>query len=453
MQIETTTRRPNPFDVSAPYAATMRMALAMTVVPGLGTGLLLVLVAGLRLHWAIPWPQLAQAHGQVQTLGFVVPFIIAVALQLFPRFLSAPLLHADRAVIGAAVLALALLVRFAAQPLDDGPPRSVLLVVSALAVPVGAMVAGTAFHGLSARSVQPVSGPSAAWRQFVGVGGTALGAALVLSVWAGLLLAQGYLVVPEGVDEALIHLELFGFPTALVLAVGSRIFGRFLILRTRPALELAVPRLALLWGVGLALVAAGWLWSAGVWLRVAGSVLELALLLVWLWLVGLYAPPARSSGTPYVTVPTRRWVRLAFGFLVLSLVLSCFLFAREAVLGAPPLETQLSAARHALAQGFLLPMMSAMAARLLPIFSADVLRHRMRLEVAMDLLFVGALVRVGAELIQGYEGWAGPAVALGGGLGVLGFLIVAVGLWSSLGRLPGMGAQRRSSPARVGRSE
>jgi hypothetical protein len=87
----------NPFDVSGPYAAVMRIALGLALLPGLGTGLLLVLVAGARLPIAIAWPQLAQAHGQVQAIGFVLLFIIAVALQLFPRFLAAPLHHSNRA--------------------------------------------------------------------------------------------------------------------------------------------------------------------------------------------------------------------------------------------------------------------------------------------------------------------------------------------------------------------
>src|SRR5438309_2243416 len=107
----------NPFDVSGPYAATMRLALSMALLPGLGTGLLLVLVVGLRLPLAIAWPQLAQGHGQVQALGFVLLFIIAVGLQLLPRFLGAPLLHAHRAAWGAVGVALATVTRLVAQPL------------------------------------------------------------------------------------------------------------------------------------------------------------------------------------------------------------------------------------------------------------------------------------------------------------------------------------------------
>jgi hypothetical protein len=50
---------------------------------------------------------------------------------------------------------------------------------------------------------------------------------------------------------------------------------------------------------------------------------------------------------------------------------------------------------------------------------------------------VGALVWVGAELVGGYAGLAGPLTALGGAATVVGFAVFAVGLWASLGRLPG----------------
>jgi hypothetical protein len=62
----------NPFDVSGTYAVTMSLALALALVPGLGTGLVLVLVVGAGLPLSIAWPQLAQAHGQIQALGFVL---------------------------------------------------------------------------------------------------------------------------------------------------------------------------------------------------------------------------------------------------------------------------------------------------------------------------------------------------------------------------------------------
>ena len=383
----------------------MRLALGLALLPGLGTGLLLVVVAGMHLPLAIAWPQLAQAHGQIQTLGFVLPFIVAVGLQLFPRFLGSPLTHAERGAWGCGILALALTARLVGQPLAPSAARVALLAAAVVGVPVG---------------------------------GLALGSALGLCVWSGLVLALGGEVVPVGLDEALIHLELAGFAVALVFAVGSRVFGRFLLLQTRPALEQRIPLLAWLWGAGLVVVVLGWLLDVqgSVWLRWLGSLIELGVLVTWLWLVGLYDLPSRESGTPYVTNPTRRWVRLAFAFALFSVSLNVGLFGREALLGVAPSITELSAARHALGQGFLMPLVVTMAARMLPFVSADAVKHRLRLEVIVDLLLAGALVRVAAEVTGGYSAETGPLVALGGTLSIVGFALFAAGMWSSLGRLP-----------------
>ena len=449
----------NPFDVSHAYRVTMGLALAMAVLPGLGTGLFLVMIAGLGLPMFAAWPELAQAHGQIQALGFVDLFIIAVALQLFPRFLATPLEHSERVVWSAWLLAAALVLRLLGQPLQPGALRSVVLVGSSVGLPLGLFVAGSAFHTLRRGSIQPSSGPSAAWRRFVGVGGVALGAVIGLWIWSNLSLATGDAVVGAARDEALIHLELAGFATSIVFAVASRIFGRFLLLRARPGLDSYLPALAVGWGVGLALTAGGWLLGdfGGVWVRWAGSSVELIVVLIWMWLIGLYGRPTRASGTPYVTGPTRRWVRLAFGFLLLGLVLDWVLYGREAMNGTVPTFVQLSAARHAIAQGFLLPLMVSMAARLLPVLSADVLKHRVRLEWTIDLLLVGALLRVMAEFTEGYAGLSGNTVALGGVISVIAFYLFAAQLWSSLGRLPRpaallTGATHGASPDRAGGS-
>jgi len=425
----------NPFDVSGPYAVSMRLALAMALAPGLGTGLLLALIAGLGLPLAVAWPQLAQAHGQIQAIGFVVVFIVAVGLQLFPRFLGAPLQHANRAAWGCATVATALVARLVGQPLPDGPARIALLVVATIGVPAGVLIAGSAFHELRRSRTAAANDAAGAWRRFIPVGGLALGVALVLYTWSGMWLVAGDTLVPPATDKALIHLELAGFATSLVLAVATRVFGRFLLLRSRPALDRRVPMLAVLWAVGLVLVSLGWLVGSP-WLRWAGALVEAGVVLSWLWLVGLYETPSRESGTPYVTNPTRRWIRFAFAFLVFSVALQVGLFGREVLVGVSASITELSAARHALGQGFLLPLMVAMAARLLPIFSADVLKHRLRLELTVDLLLAGAAMRVLAELLGGYGALGGPLVALGGTLTVVGFAVFAVGMWSSLGRLP-----------------
>lgn len=446
-------RRPNPYDVSRPYAALMRLALALALLPGFGVGLLLVLQYGAGLPLALPGPQLAQGHGQVQLLGFTTLFVMAVGLQLFPRFLAAPIPHSDRVLLGGTLVGLAVVARLLAQPLPSSPARSAALAAAALLAPAGVLLALAAFRQVRRRSIQPLLGPAAAWQYFVGLGVVSLVAALALHAWLLLALAEGASVAPLGPDEALIHLELNGFATCLVLGVASRVFGRFLILRGHPALDRLFPWLVGVYALGLGLAVAGWLvegWGPpAAAVRLAGYAAELGAVLAWLWLIGLYHPPARESGTPYVTNPTRRWIRVAFAFWVVGQALLAGLSAREALQGVAPAATMLSAARHAVAQGFLLVLMAAMAARLLPVYSADVLKRRWLLELLVDLLLAGAFLRVAAELLGGYAGPSGPLAALGGALSTLGFTLFALGLWRSLGRLPGARAAERPDEPRL----
>jgi hypothetical protein len=146
----------------------------------------------------------------------------------------------------------------------------------------------------------------------------------------------------------------------------------------------------------------------------------------------LYELSVRESGTPHVTDPTRRWVRLAFAALLIAAGANLGIATVE-MLGVPVAVMQLSAVRHLVAQGFLLPLIVLMAARILPGYSGYML-HRARILAGLvwSLLLGGAL-RSGAEMIGGYSsGWS-LLVALGGTQSAIAFTTFAVGLWRATG--------------------
>src|SRR5205085_8644181 len=134
------------------------------------------------------------------------------------------------------------------------------------------------------------------------------------------------------------------------------------------------------------------------------------------------------SGMPHVTDPTRRWARLAFALMLVAAAADFGLATAEA-LGYPPAFTALSAARHALAQGFLLPVIFVMAARILPGYSGYML-HRPRLLAALVWTTLsGATLRFGGAFLGGYAPAGGAVVALAGTLSVVAFVVFAIGLW------------------------
>jgi hypothetical protein len=255
-------------------------------------------------------------------------------------------------------------------------------------------------------------------------------------------------VVPFVLDEALLHLELWGFASSMVLAVAGRIFPRFLLLQ--PTRERMLPYALALWALGSFGVAVVWLAGQGAAApRALAALAQLAGASLYVLALRLYETPARPSGTPHVTDSTRRWARLAFA-LTLVAGAADFGLALVEALGYPPALTGLSAARHALAQGFLLPVMVVMAARILPGYSGHMLQRPRLLARLVWTMFAGAAVRFVAELLGGYApGW-GAAVSLGGTLGVASFVVFAVGLWRATGHAPAMGLPRKAESHRRG---
>jgi uncharacterized protein involved in response to NO len=426
--------------LDSPYRLLLRASLALGVGVGFSLGLYLLLGFAFGLPLSAGAPALMQVHGQVQVFGFLAMFIMAVGVQLFPRFHASRLDRPAQVSGGGLLLAVGMALRVIAQPLlVDAPIRPGALLLSATLALVGVLLVVHAF----ARVIRGGVGPAASgWRApLPATMGASLILALALNFAACVELAQGLSVVPFAQDEALIHLELWGFASTVVLAVSGRVFPKFLLLQpTR--YRLVRPALAL-WALGSIGTPAEWLLLQGAPLaRTLTTLAQLVAVVLFVAALRLYELPARESGTPYVTNPTRRWARLAFAMMLTAAAANLGIAIAE-VRGVTASMTQLSAARHLLAQGFLLPLIVLMAARILPGYSGYML-HRPRLLGALVWsLLVGAVLRGGAELIGGYSpGW-GVLVALGGTLAAIAFTAFAFGLWRATGRAPVAATQHR----------
>jgi hypothetical protein len=413
-----------------PHALLIRESLSLALVFGFSVGLYLVLGFAFGFPLVATTPALMQVHGQVQVLGFVTLFIIAVGVQLFPHFHASRLDRPRLVAVGGLVLGLGIVLRALAQPVLPGPwARAAGLASSGILELLGVALAVYAFARVVRSSVQPRSGGFAA--VLPATLGISLVSALVLNVIVCVNLAQGGIVVPFAQDEALLHLELWGFASSMVLAVSGRIFPKFLLLQsTREGL---LPYALMLWAVGALGAPTAWLLaSSSAPLRAAPALAQLAGAVLFVVAIRLYEPPTRASGMPHVTNSTRRWVRAAFALMLASATVDFALAVTES-LGATSSLTQLSAARHALAQGFILPMIVLMAARILPGYSGRMMRQPRLLSVMVWTLLIAATLRFAAELFGGYGvGW-GAVVALGGTLGVAAFLVFAVGVWRASG--------------------
>src|SRR5262245_24493634 len=418
-----------------PHSLLILTSLALAVAIGFSLGLYLIVGFAFGLPLSASTPVLTQVHGQVQALGFVALFIMAVGVQLFPHFHLARLDRPRLVSIGGLLLALGLLLRTLTQPLAPShPARAAGLVCSGMLEVLGIALAVYAFARVIRGSVQPGARREARLLPIT-MGGSLIGS-LALNLYACFELAQGALVVPFAQDEALLHLELWGFASTMILAVAGRVLPRFLLLQ--PTHERLLVYALPLWAAGSFGVPVAWLMLASAPLsRAAATLAQLLGGIVYVLALRLYDPPLRASGTPRVTDPTRRWARVAFALMLAAAAANFGLAVADAA-GFTPAQSALSAARHALAQGFVLPVIVVMAARILPGYSGYMVHRPLLLAGMVWTLLLGAALRFGGEFFGGYgPGW-GAVVALGGTLAVVSFCMFAFGLWRRTGRAPAL---------------
>lgn len=429
-----------PKTAAGPHPTTvlLRLSVFLGATAGFTLGLTLLWAVALGRAADLSWPALVQAHGQVQVIGFVGLFVLGTAAQLLPGFLSRPLTHPQSIIWGGYLIGSALLVRAVAQPLDPGLARAIGLWLSALAEAGGVGLCLYSYADLVRRTIQPTD----LWRHLAMIGFGFLALSVALNVVAAAILAAGRPVVPETLDAALVHLEISGFIVFLTFAVSRKILPRFLLLQTPSDGRIRLGAACYL--LGVVSIAAGWLLGTlspsaplSIDLRIAGAWPQLIGVLLYLDGLNLYRAPVRPSGAPNVTDPARRWIRLAFAWLVIANALTA-LWATRALLGGPAASFfEITAERHALAQGFILTLIIAYGSRILPGYSAWAIVHPRTTESIVALVTAGAALRVVGEIVASWPASAGEAIAgVGGTLAVAGFLLFAAFLAKTVGHAP-----------------
>ena len=420
-----------------PTPILLRLSVGLGSVAGFGVGLWLVWEIALGRAATIPFAALAQAHGQVQLLGFVGLFVLGSAAQLLPGFLTRPLRRRSRVIAGGYLLAASLALRLVAQPIDPGLPRNVSLWLSALGEIAGVGISLSSYLDLLRHTIQPRE----LWRRLAEAGFGFLVVSVLLNLVAVATLTIGAATVPDPLDAAVVQLELWGFVVLVVWAITRKILSRFLLLP--PPAATWVSRGSVIYLAGVIVVTGGWLaelaWPSHLdaLVRGLGAYLQGAGVVLFLGGMRIFRPPIRASGAPDVTEPARRWIRFAFAWLLVGAAIEAA-FATRLFLGGPsPGFFDVTAARHALGQGFALTILVALGSRILPGFSAWAIERPRLIELVVGAVTLGATLRVVGELSVSTVGVAAEQIAAAGGtVGAVGFLVFGGSLAWTIGRGP-----------------
>jgi hypothetical protein len=376
---------------------------------GLGLWLLFARVWGISLLGA-NWLALVQVHGLLQLFGFAGLFAMGVALHAVPRFRGAP--PPSRTLVWITYLGTlgGLALRSVAQPIPDLPWRSTLLVIGGASLGLGTLAFGVA----AIRSLVSGRNPHRADELLIGAGICAVPiAALLVSLE---MLGSAPVVVDQVTDDRAVWLMLLGGLSTLIFGVWARLAPGFIA--SRPS----TPRL---------LIAGGTLWLAGVILQAFGVALGPWLLLVGLaaltGAVGLLGPGIAHQPLHGHARLTRLGVRSAFAWAFIGLGI-----ISVGTLGLAGSYLQVSAARHALALGFVTLMIYAVASRALPAFLGRRLWNTRLQAATLAVANAGVALRVVPQLAAGTDALSDAFVGFSGILAYLALVLFTVNVVRTL---------------------
>lgn len=354
------------------------------------------------------------AHGHAMIFGWVGLFIMGFALQAFPRMWHVPLPWAKGAVASFAVMVGGILVRtLAMAAAGTWWAAGVALaggVLELMAILVVCGILLKAFINKQAKSEPYMAFVLAALGWFV--------AQAVYGLW------HIWMTMTAASWEALIHqvstyqaplrdMQVHGLALFMILGVSMRIF---------PAL-FGLPRVSerRAWiGLGLLITAV---------LGEIGCFLAFRLTDGHGWAIGLYgAWVLLACGVVTVAWPWKLWrraqsrdrsikfIRTAYGWLAISLVMLLALPLYQQALGTPFSHAYYGAIRHAVTVGFISMMIMGVAAKVAPTLRGRDPHTLSRMWGPFVLINLGCFLRVSLQSLTDWFPWAYTYIGLSGSL-------------------------------------
>lgn len=370
----------NPQTVSAPhFDAPYRDFIFASLALGIGGGFLLSLLLPLArtLDWAWGaterWQVMVQLHGQLLLVGFAGLFVMGMGLRIAPRVSTRHL--AFQRLIPALIPCIAgyLLLRSAAQPLDDSTLRNAGLALSAALLVAGSLAFGAVLWGtlLSRESKAEAVG----WFFVLGAAGF-VASSLINAIQNADMIRDGLATAPAARQTALTFAQQFGFVMMFIGGVGSRAIPG---LTGQPRRQI-VPRVAaIMLGTGVTAFVVAMMVAAeqrpGDLLVRAGNVgllLTGVSLLMFVSFSGALLPAARAAAASKLQF----WfVRCAFAWMAIAAALIIW-YGVEALADATlPDQFALDAIRHAVTLGVITNIIIGMAMLIVPEFAGRRLQH------------------------------------------------------------------------------
>jgi uncharacterized protein involved in response to NO len=397
------------------YKKFVKAAIFFTLTLGTVWGVQNLTLIALHRSFEAPYYAAVQGHGHAQTFGWVGIFIMGVAYYTIPKFKGTPLRFLRLALLTLPLMAAGIIARSLAQPFALNPSFGFIALAGSMVEMAAIAIFVLLMLDVVLRSEQKVEFHEkyiyAGLVWFLVVGGFNIAATWYL--WR-----HGANIIPPEYNLRILHTQVFGFIVNVILGVSLRILPNFMGLR-QPIEKQAS--------------AAFWLFNIGVVLRVVSisplaisSTLELAGIVLFVHSLGVFAKPVTTVAIQGVDNAYTWFVRLGYGWLVITGVMILGGDLYQALTGHIPSHQYVGAYRHAVTVGFISTLMIGVAYRVLPIFNGTELFSPKAMRVSFWLLAIGNLFRVGWQL-----GTMTGSVVAYAGAGISGYLeLTAMGIFA-----------------------
>jgi hypothetical protein len=404
------------------YVAT---ALMVELVGGPAIGVLMYLARSGLLPSHLP--ELVQAHGSLQLLGWAGLFVAGMAQRLVPRLAGRPPVR-TAALPLLVLLAGGAVLRAVGQAVGTAPGGTVALAGSLLSA---AGIIGVAV--VLAASLRKRHSPMAGWVVLAWSGCAWWGVWAILEAWGGVLGASNAGLVPAWFDEPAVLVVTLGGIGSFIWAIQSRMVPIFFG-RKQPTLgALAGP--AVIYNLGLLVILVTLVMAAaGRGVGPDGSIVSAGLGLVGVGVIWLAAAAGAVTGAPHrlraASRPLARFVVSADRWAVVAGVMWIAALTGPLIYQGAPRRNFADAALHAYGTGVITMLIAGMVQMVAPVFARARIEARppgLMERSVWPLLWGATAARVAGALAGGYAGGHAFTVlaALSGVLGWAGLAALA----------------------------
>ncbi len=413
------------------YKLFIKAALVFTLTGGTLWGVIALTWIAVTASYSAPYYALTQAHGHMQTLGWVGLFIMGVAYYVIPKFKMSKLRDTALAYLSFILMTTGITMRGIAQPLAYIKAFSYLNVLS------GALelIAVGCFGYLMIRTAAESKERHEFFEKYLFA---SIGYFFILMLWNFFIVidmfANNSIVIGQPYNSIFLHLLLVGFVGMMILGVSMRVLPHFMGLK-EPNSRLSNISFYL-FNIGIILNVVGYLiedYLLSSHLLFLSYLLEFHGALFFVIALKIFAKPRTILNIQGVDNAYMRFIKLSYFWFFVSVVM-IFLgsYYQLKTLNEIP-HFYIGAYRHAFTVGFITTIMMGVAYRVLPVFNGTSLYSNKIMRASFFLILFGNIARVVFQLGTGFFGK--PAFLLMGTSGYFEFTALALfsyNIWKTL---------------------